>query len=236
MLFRENYSAAIIGTNGGIGAALRKLLLQDPKLNALYSFSRHDEDIFLDITDEENIENAAKALAEVKDLKLILITTGLLHSADGLSPEKDWRYLNRVNFERSFLVNVIGPALIAKHFAPLLPKAEKSIFAALSARVSSISDNRSGGWYAYRASKAALNQVIRTLSIEAARKKPHSIFVGIHPGTVDTSLSAPFQSGVPANKIFKPEFSAEKIVQVLSSLNLEDSGGLFAWNGEKIPF
>ena len=138
--------------------------------------------------------------------------------------------------ETAFRVNTIGPALVAKHFLPLLASDAKSVFAALSARVGSIDDNELGGWYAYRASKAALNMVIKTLSIELARRNPRALCVGLHPGTVDSRLSKPFQGGVPEGKLFQPAAAARALLTVLDGLSSGDSGALFAWDGTRIPF
>jgi NAD(P)-dependent dehydrogenase (short-subunit alcohol dehydrogenase family) len=138
--------------------------------------------------------------------------------------------------ETAFRLNTIGPALVAKHFLPLLAKDRKSVFAAISARVGSIEDNHLGGWYAYRASKAALNMVIKTLSIELARRNTNALCVGLHPGTVDTPLSTPFQSGVPEAKLFSAARSARHLLTVLDNLTPENSGCLYAWDGSQIPF
>ena len=136
----------------------------------------------------------------------------------------------------AFRLNTTGPALVAKHFLPLLARDRKAAFAALSARVGSIEDNGLGGWYAYRASKAALNMAIKTLSIELARRYPLALCVGLHPGTVDTALSKPFQAGVPQERLFSPAQSARHLLSVLDELTAEDSGKLFAWDGRRIPF
>jgi NAD(P)-dependent dehydrogenase (short-subunit alcohol dehydrogenase family) len=131
-------------------------------------------------------------------------------------------------------VNAIGPALVAKHFLPLLARGRSTAFAALSARVGSISDNRLGGWYGYRASKAALNMLIKTLSIELARTRPEAVCVALHPGTVDTRLSGPFQRSVAPDQLFTPEVSGRHLLRVLERLVPSDSGGCFAWNGKAI--
>jgi NAD(P)-dependent dehydrogenase (short-subunit alcohol dehydrogenase family) len=135
---------------------------------------------------------------------------------------------------RAFQINAVGPALVAKHFLPLMSREGRSVFAALSARVGSISDNRSGGWYSYRAAKAALNMLIQTLALEHARKFPLGVCVGIHPGTVDTNLSKPFQRGVPSERLFSPDLSAAHILRLVQDLTTADSGGLFAWDGTRI--
>ncbi|MGC1469467.1 MAG: SDR family oxidoreductase [Sphingorhabdus sp.] len=159
----------------------------------------------------------------------------MLHQA-AIQPEKSLRALSTDAFEQAFAINTIGPALIGKHMLPRLPKDRRSVFAFLSARVGSISDNRLGGWHAYRASKAALNMIVRNLAIEMARTHPQAIIVALHPGTVDTELSSPFQRSVAPEKLFTAEYAAEQMLQVLGDLTPEDSGHLFAWDGEKIPF
>ena len=159
------------------------------------------------------------------------MTTGLLHDADGLAPEKALRQIDPGNLARSFAVNAIGPVLVMKHFPPLLPREGRSVFAVLSARVGSISDNRLGGWYAYRASKAALNQLVRTASIELARSHRQAIVMGLHPGTVATGLSEPFGD---LSRKTAPAQSAENLLSVIASAEPDWSGGLFDWRGARI--
>jgi len=134
-----------------------------------------------------------------------------------------------------FAINTIGPALVAKHFLPLLDRNRRSVFAALSARVGSISDNRLGGWYGYRASKSALNMIIKTLAIELSRRNREAICIGLHPGTVDSRLSAPFQNNVAADKLFAPDLAATQLLEVVDQVRSEQSGRLLAWNGLEIP-
>ena len=136
---------------------------------------------------------------------------------------------------RDYRINTVGPALVAKHFLPLLPRDRRAVFAALSARVGSISDNRLGGWHSYRASKAGLNMILRNLAVELARSHPQAVVAGLHPGTVATDLSAPFQKGVRPEKLFTPAYSAERLLAVLDGLTPADSGGVFAWDGARIP-
>ena len=132
------------------------------------------------------------------------------------------------------LVNTIGPTLVGKYFIPLLQKSSKSTFAFLSARVGSITDNKIGGWYSYRASKTALNQIIKNFSIEVKRSNPEAIFVGLQPGTVKSYLSKPFEKNVKSNSLFTPDYSAKKLLEVIANLDIEDTGKIFAWNGEEI--
>jgi NAD(P)-dependent dehydrogenase (short-subunit alcohol dehydrogenase family) len=191
----------------------------------------------LDVQDEDSISSAAAAVRRsVGDLHLVIITTGILHDAGRLQPEKSWRTISGTAMELAFRVNTVGPALVAKHFLPLLAADRKSVLAALSARIGSIEDNRLGGWHSYRVSKAALNMVIKTLSIELARRNPSALCVGLHPGTVDTALSKPFQRGVPDARLFSAARSARYLLPVLDNLGTEDSGYLYAWDGARIPF
>ena len=190
----------------------------------------------LDLENEDSIAESATAIEEaVGALHLVIVATGILH-ADGLRPEKSWRALSGAAMVTAFRLNTIGPALIAKHFLPLLATDGKSAFAALSARVGSIEDNQLGGWHAYRASKAALNMIVKTLSIELARRNPNALCIGLHPGTVDTALSKPFQSGVPEGKLFTRTRSARYLLTVLDRLGPEDTGHQYAWDGSRIPF
>ncbi|MGB3722291.1 MAG: SDR family NAD(P)-dependent oxidoreductase [Pacificimonas sp.] len=229
-------NAVIVGASGGIGRALTKTILARERFDTVHALSRSGTDIAgaengrIDLDDEDSIAAAAKRTGGAD---LVIVATGLLH-ADDYGPEKNRRALNRDDLLRAFAANAVGPALAAKHFLPLLPKDRRGVFAALSARVGSISDNRLGGWYGYRASKAALNQLIRTLAIELARQKPEAICVTLHPGTVDTALSEPFQGNVPDGKLFTPDYSAGKLLDVLDGLTAAQTGGLFAWDGEEI--
>ena len=226
--FATGLHAVIIGASGGIGAALADILDADPQVARVTRLSRATG---LDLTDPASITAAAAALPVPPDL--VIVATGLLH-ADGIAPERDLRQLSAEAFARAFAINTTGPALVAQAFLPLMPKGRKSVFAALSARVGSISDNRLGGWHAYRASKAALNQVLRTIAIEQARKNPPSIVLGLHPGTVDTGLSKPFQRNVKS--LFTPAESAAHLLAVIDAATPAQSGTLLDWQGEAIPF
>lgn len=214
--------AVVIGTGGGIGAALADALEEEE--NDVVRLARAD----LDLTDEPGI---AAAAAKVAKADMVVVATGLLHDADH-SPEKALRDLDPVWLARQYAVNAIGPALVAKHFLPIMPRTGRSVFAALSARVGSISDNRLGGWYGYRASKAALNQLIRTLAVEDKRRNDRGIVVALHPGTVDTRLSKPFQQS--GRDLFQPGRAAVQLLDVLDALKPGDSGKLFAWDGTEI--
>jgi NAD(P)-dependent dehydrogenase (short-subunit alcohol dehydrogenase family) len=230
--FPSPFNVAIIGASGGIGKAFLEELEGHEQVGQIYSFSRNAPDtITLDLCDENSIK-AAAAIVD-KPLHLIILATGLLHDGD-LMPEKSLRDVSLDKMSRVMAVNVIGPALVAKHFLPHLPREGKSIFAALSARVGSISDNSIGGWHSYRASKAALNMVLKNVAIETARKYKSAAVIGLHPGTVDTGLSAPFQSNVKDGKLFTSQQSAQYLLSVLNNANAESTGKIFAWDGQEI--
>lgn len=222
-------SAVVIGARGGIGAALAAALEEEGGHAKVHAFARPE----LDILDEASIAHAAASVAAGPPPNLVIVATGLLHDGER-GPEKSLKELDADWLGRTLAVNAIGPALVAKHFLPLLPKGERSVFAALSARVGSISDNRLGGWYGYRAGKAALNQLIRTLSIEMKRVNDRAILVGLHPGTVDTRLSKPFQKNVPAGQLFDADRAAVQLLDVIDGLGVKDSGNLIAWDGATV--
>ena len=225
--------AIVIGASGGIGRALADALENDGCEVVRLSRSAANEADRIDLTDESSIASAALRIADRGVPELVLVATGYLHDCNA-GPEKDWRQLSAEHLARNFAINAIGPALVAKHFLPLLPDEGRAGFAALSARVGSISDNRLGGWYGYRASKAALNMLVRTLAIELKRKKKDAFCVALHPGTVDTALSDPFQRNVPTGKLFTPAHSARKLLDVLDTCDAGSSGRVFAWDGKEI--
>ncbi len=242
--FGHDLNCCVIGASGGIGRALTLQLADSAAAANVFAFSRapasHESGKIvgsrLDLEDEGSIAAAAESIRnQAGDLHLVIVASGILHDANGMQPEKTWRSLETAAMEKAFRINSIGPALVAKHFLPLLARDRKSVFAAISARVGSIGDNQLGGWYAYRASKAALNMLIKTYAIELARRNATACCVGLHPGTVDTALSKPFQSGVPDGKLFPAARSAGHLLQVLDGLTPEDSGQCFAWDGQRIP-
>lgn len=230
--------ALVVGASGGLGAAFVDKLVEDPRYTQVFVWTRSGaiasaEKIvanFIDLRDESTIEAAAAGLDEID---LAIVATGLLHDQD-LEPEKSWRSLTSSAMIRAFEINTIGPALVAKHVLPHLPRDRRAVFAALTARVGSISDNRLGGWHSYRASKAALNQLIRCFSIELSMKTPLAVCVGLHPGTVDTSLSKPYQGGVPSDRLFAPEQSALRLLTVLDGLTPAQSGRVYDWAGLEV--
>ena len=228
--FETPLSAVVIGASGGLGAAFTAHLEGMEAVEKVFSFSRKDG---FDLTDEPSIRSAADEVERGGGADLVIIATGLLHDA-ALQPEKSLRDFEAHNFQDVFAVNTTGPAMVMKHFLPLLPRDRKGVLAALSARVGSISDNQLGGWTAYRASKAALNMVIKNAAIETARRYKEGVIVGLHPGTVDTDLSAPFQSNVAEGKLFTPAYSAGEMLKVIDGLKPQDSGKVFDFNGEEV--
>lgn len=248
-----NQHALVVGGSRGIGLALVEALLADPQWAGVTAASRtavetpplaalkaeHGErlqSLALDVGSEASIEQAASALrARHPVLHLLINTAGLLHG-EGLSPERRLADVQAEQLLRSYAINAVGPILIARHFQPLLSHDARAVLATLSARVGSIGDNRLGGWYAYRAAKAAQNQLMRTAAIELARRAPRLICVSLHPGTVETGLSAPFRGNVAADKLFTPAFAAERLLAVIAGLNKESSGRFYAWDGREIPW
>ncbi|UVO53235.1 SDR family NAD(P)-dependent oxidoreductase [Sphingomonas sp. SUN039] len=210
---------------GGIGLALADQLRMRGEVTI---WSRSSG---IDVTIESDIAAAAQLLAG--DLATVFVTTGMLHDATQ-RPERAMRELDAGQLARSFLVNTIAPVLVAKHVLPRLPRDRRAVFAVLGARVGSIGDNRTGGWHGYRASKAALVMLVKTLSIELKRTHPHAVCVALHPGTVDTAMSKPFQGNVAPDKLFTAEFAAERLLAVADALTPADSGGHFAWDGTRI--
>ena len=220
----------VIGATGGIGAALAEAL--DARGEAVIGLSRRS-DPPLDLADDAAIAAAATALVDRAPVDRLLIATGLLHD-DSVQPEKSIAATTGTALDRYFRINATGPALVIRYFLPLMARDSPATIAALSARVGSIGDNRLGGWTGYRASKAALNQVVRTFAIELARTHPQLVLVGLHPGTVDTRLSAPFQRAVPDGQLFTVADNAAHLLAVLDGLSPADSGGCFDWAGQRI--
>lgn len=247
--------AVIQGASRGIGLALVQQLLADDRYTRLFATSRsatrsdalrqllldHPGRLTLldmDVTDETSVSRAAAVVAEASSaIHLLINVAGVLHDDTlGMKPEKRLQDIDPAMVAHSFAVNATGPLLTIKHFSPLFRHRERSVIANVSARVGSISDNSLGGWYAYRASKAAQNMFTRTASIELRRRGPGNICVAIHPGTVETDLSSPFSGNVAPEKLFSPERAARQILQVLDGLRPDDTGSFFAWDGQPIPW
>lgn len=231
--FPEPASAIVVACRGGIGAALKQALETSGRFETVIGLSRSGGG-GLDLLDEASIAAAADRMRALEaPLRLVIDASGFLHD-DRFQPEKSWRQLDPAHLAHAFAVNATGPALLMKHLLPLLPRQGKSVFATLSARVGSISDNRIGGWYAYRASKAAQNQLVRCAAIELARTRKEAVCVALHPGTVDTGLSAPFaKSGLDVRSA---ETAAADLLTVIDGLSPERSGTLIDQNGETVPF
>ena len=230
---KENI-ALVIGGTGSIGSAIINEL-KNQKFTNIISLGRSSNPP-LDLLDESSIKKAADFIKnQPGSLCLLFDATGILHNEDqNQMPEKTYKNIDLTFMKKNFEINVMGPALIMKHFLPLLDTDQKSIFATLSAKVGSISDNRYGGWYSYRASKAALNQMIKTASIELKMKNKNAICVAIHPGTVTSKLSKPFQKD--NLKIQSNEESAKNITGVIVGLKVSNSGLFFDWNGSIISW
>jgi len=233
--------AVVFGVSGGIGRALAEGLVARGE-GSVIGLSRSAPAALAgarlhrcDITQEEDVARAAAVVAEAGEPDLVIVATGILSDGEGLQPEKSYRHQSLAAFEQVFRINTFGPALVAKHFIPIMPRKARGVFAALSARVGSISDNRIGGWHAYRASKAALNMLVRNYAIEQARRNDAFIAVGLHPGTVDTGLSKPFQGNVPDAQLFTPDHSAGRLLEVLDGLTAGDSGKVFDYAGKEVP-
>jgi len=234
--------AVVFGATGGIGAGFVAQCAARHDIERVHAVSRSGAPVsgkivphIADVTSEADLAQLADALKSEKDLRLLVVATGILSNGKAIQPEKSFRQQSLDTFEQVFRVNTFGPALVAKHLLPLMPRNGRAVFAALSARVGSISDNRLGGWHAYRASKAALNMLIRNYGIELARVNPGFIAVGLHPGTVDTHLSKPFQRNVPDTQLFTPAQSAGRLLTVIDGLTPADSGKCFDWAGREVP-
>lgn len=233
--------AVVWGASGGIGRALVEALEASGAYAVIYAGSRKlaapASDVVrpftFDLGDETSIAAAAAAVAAAGPVDLTVVATGILHDASH-QPEKSFATLTADAMIELYRVNTVGPALIAKHIIQAMPRDRRSVFAALSARVGSIGDNRLGGWHSYRASKAALNMIIANLAIELRRTRPRAIAIGLHPGTVDTGLSAPFQKGVADGKLFSPAGSAWHLLCVIESVTETVSGTVVAWDGQRV--
>lgn len=231
--------AAVFGASGGIGAALCRVLADNDV--RVWAGARSDDvpkhqyikAFRFDLEDERSIAEAASLMADDPP-KMVIIATGVLTLDDGTGPERSWKALDAQAMAKVIAVNTVGPALIAKHVLPLMPRGDRFVLAAISAKVGSISDNSLGGWHSYRASKAALNMLVKNFAIETARTHPQGAVIALHPGTVDTGLSKPFQSALQQGQLTNRREAAINLLDVLQQVSPQDSGKLIAWNGEEI--
>lgn len=246
-------SALVAGASSGIGLAMLQQLLGNRHVAVAFAVSRssstsdalrrlqqsHGERLVLidaDTTDEGDLKNLReKVSSQTDDLHLVINAAGVLH-AENLQPEKSLEQITKANLERVFALNAFAPILLAKALMPLLVHGRPAVFASLSARVGSIGDNRSGGWYAYRASKAAQNQLMKTFAIELTRRNRRGCCLLLHPGTVDTPLSAPFQARVPAQKLFTTDRAAAQLLEIIAKGYAADTGRFIAWDGTDVPW
>jgi len=227
----EAYQALVIGASGAIGAALVDHLQHDLRCGRVIGLSRVSQPA-IDYEDPCSIEKAAEQLGALGPWHLVVLATGILHGPQGM-PEKRLAQLNYAHMEATFRTNTLGPALTMAHFSPLLDRTQRSVMAVLSAKVGSIGDNRLGGWYSYRASKAALNMLMKTASIEIARTHPLAVLAALHPGTVNSALSAPFRGGEIGRP---PAQAASELLAVLDGLQPEQTGGFWAYDGQRLPW
>ena len=230
--------ALIVGA-GGIGRQIAEDLAS--KENNLEVILCGRKNVFknfweLDIENEDSLKDLKHKLSKSQlNLRLVLNATGRLHS-EKLNPEKRLQHINRENLNESFSINAFAPILLAKTIEEFINKELEFNFASISARVGSITDNKTGGWYAYRAAKSAQNQLFKSLSIEWARKYPKAIITLLHPGTVNTNLSKPFHKFVPKDKLFSPEKTSNYMIDIIRKQKPVDSGKFIAWDGKEIPW
>ena len=226
----DQFHAIVIGASGTIGAAFVDLLSSSPRCASVHGLHRHSTPR-IDFADESSVAEAARNLDNGRRYHLIINAAGVLHS-DAFMPEKRLADLNYLQMQATFQANTFGPALLMRHFVPLLAS-ERAIVVMLSAKVGSIGDNRLGGWYSYRASKAALNMMVKTAAIEVARNQKNSVLIAMHPGTVSSRLSQPFRGesiGRPAHD------AAADMLQVIDALTPADSGTFKSYNGAQLPW
>ena len=245
----------IVGGGGDIGLGFVKQFLEPTfSVNQIYATYRTPESatelialsqqypekltaLAMDITQESAIASATEQISfQTKAIHLVIYCVGILHRGREFQPEKSLRQIGSDNLLQYFQINSIGAVLLAKHLMPLFKHQDSSIFAAISAKVGSIGDNRLGGWYGYRASKAALNMFLKTISIEYSRRCPKTIVTALHPGTTDTKLSEPFQANVPEGKLFPVSKTVGLLTEVMKNLEQKDNGEFFSWDGSHLPW
>ncbi|MGA1262427.1 MAG: SDR family NAD(P)-dependent oxidoreductase [Prochlorothrix sp.] len=240
----------IVGAGQGIGLGFVQALLQRSQVQRVFALYRSPEtatallqladrrlvSLQADLTQEATIAAALDRLKTQTDrLHWVINCVGVLHQGE-LQPEKSLRHIEADRLLQYFQTNSISAVLLAKHLTPLLRHPDPSLFATISAKVGSIGDNRLGGWYGYRASKAALNMLMKTVAIEYSRVSPRTIVTVLHPGTTDTRLSQPFQRGVPPEKLFSVERTVSQLLAVMEGLTIADSGEFFSWDGSRLPW
>jgi NAD(P)-dependent dehydrogenase (short-subunit alcohol dehydrogenase family) len=241
----------VAGAGRGLGLEFVHQLLHCPDVARVWAGCRQPESLLLpagtpleklaplalDVGDEGSVASAAGCVAaQARSLSLVINVAGVLHTQQGMRPERRLAEVDPESMLLSYRVNALGPLLVAKHFSGLLPRSDRAVFASLSARVGSIGDNRLGGWYAYRAAKAAQNMITRNLSIELPRRHRGVICVALHPGTVDTALSRPFQGNVPGERLFSTERAVRQLLDIVNRLEERDQGRFIAWDGQTIPW
>ena len=242
---KKNLTAAIVGGGGGIGLGfVKKLVSLDSfsSIHATWHSNRPelDDDRLswsrVNVKEEDSIRKFSEQVSgQTKKLDLLIYSVGKLHDQE-LAPEKTVRQVSMQGLQEIFTVNTFGAALVAKHFYRLLKNKDPAVFAAVSAKVGSISDNRLGGWYSYRASKAALNMVMKNVALEFAHSSPQTTILSLHPGTTDTRLSQPFQKNVPEGKLFPVEKTVNYLWENICKATPAQSGSLLSWDGTEIPF
>ncbi|MCM2318971.1 MAG: SDR family NAD(P)-dependent oxidoreductase [Pseudomonas sp.] len=228
--FPNGYRALVIGASGAIGGAMLKELQGDPRCALVLGLHRHSQPA-IDFADEQSIAAAAEVLAEQGPFHLIINAAGILHG-EAFMPEKKLADLNYAQLLATFRINTFGPALVLRHFSRLLDR-RRGVLAVLSAKVGSIEDNRLGGWYSYRASKAALNMLLKTAAIEVRRSNPGAVLLALHPGTVSSRLSQPFR-GADIGRA--PALAARQMLAVIDGLGPQASGQFHSWSGERLPW
>ena len=234
---------AIIGAGGAIGRAFVAYFAEHSPRSRVWAFSHQHTDLnypnlkaqVIELSNEKSVELAVSVIPKELNLDLIIVASGILHR-DNLSPEKALRQVCLENMQLYFAINTIGPALVAKHFLPKFNRNTRSVMAVVSAAAGSISDNERGGWYGYRCSKAALNMMIKTLSIEYKRTHKQASIIALHPGFVNSKLSAPFQGQHNKDYLISAELSVQKMVKIIDSANVSQSGSFFDIDGSLIPF
>ena len=234
-------NVVIIGASGAIGSAFVKVTSAMLPEATVHAFSRTAGDYGLgnvsehrlNYYDESSLAQAAVAASEKEPVDFLLVALGMLHD-ETIVPEKSLRDLSAEKFRKIYEVNAIAPALVGKYFLPTLNREQRSVCAFLSAHAGSISDNDLGGWYSYRCAKAALNMLVKNFAIEVGRRNKQAVIVGLHPGTVDSNLSSIFKAGLPAHKLFAPEYSAQRLMDVLKSRTPEHSGRCFSWDASEV--